>query len=84
MNVSKPEQRVLHALAQGGIIRHVRENGRVVAVECITRDGHVLSDLTLDVFARLRRRRLIASKGGRPYRISRLGLAAVRPQPDNR
>jgi hypothetical protein len=43
-----------------------------------------LSDCTLDVFARLRRRRLIMSRRGSPYRISHLGRVSVRPQLDNR
>ncbi|MBB5751279.1 YjhX family toxin [Prosthecomicrobium pneumaticum] len=85
MNVSRHEQRVLHALAQGGAIHHQKsERGDIVAVDCMTRDGWRLSDCTLAVFTRLRRRRLVASKGGGPYRITREGLAAVRAQLDNR
>jgi len=44
----------------------------------------VLSDCTLAIFHKLRRRRLIASHGSMPYRITRDGLAAVRAQLDNR
>ncbi|MCF4167192.1 YjhX family toxin [Zavarzinia compransoris] len=84
MNISKGEQRTLHALAQGGHIRHTRDGDRIVAIECITREGHRLVDCTMDVFRRLRQRRLIRSAGGRPYRISQKGLAAVRAQFDNR
>jgi hypothetical protein len=85
VNVSKYEQRVLHALAQGGVVRHLRdEAGRIVAADCFTRDGFQLADCTLSVFRRLKRRGLIASMGGQPYRITRLGLAAVRAQLDNR
>ena len=85
MNVSKCEQRVLHALAQGGAIRHLRdEHGRVIAADCLTRDGFVLTDCTLAVFRRLKRRGLIASRDGRPYAITRQGLSAVRAQLDNR
>ncbi|MBY6006013.1 YjhX family toxin [Salipiger bermudensis] len=85
MNISKHEQRVLHVLAQGGAIRFDRaQNGKVRAVSCITRDGLVLTDCTLPVFERLRRRRLIRSCGGHPYRITRHGLASVRAQLDNR
>lgn len=84
MNVSKGEQRVLHALAQGGFIRHERDNGRISRVDCFTRDGFRLADCTLEVFSRLKRRRLIESRGGSPYRISRKGLAVVRAQLDNR
>jgi uncharacterized protein len=38
----------------------------------------------MGVFNRLKRRRLVASQGGQPYRITRFGLAAVRPQLDQR
>ena len=86
VNISKYEQRVLHALAQGGRIVHRRdaETGKIVAVDCFTRDGWRLAGCRLGVFQRLKRRRLIASQSGAPYRISRLGLAAVRAQLDNR
>lgn len=85
MNISKHEQRVLHVLAQGGSIRYRRDNhGRIVEVDCFNRDGLRLVDCSLPVFARLRRRRLIRSHDGQPYRISREGLATVRAQPDNR
>lgn len=85
MNISKAEQRVLHTLAQGGHIRHKRnKNSKIDEVLCVTRDGHILSDCTLEVFARLKRRRLISSTKGRPYQISHLGRRSVRPQLDNR
>jgi uncharacterized protein YjhX (UPF0386 family) len=84
MNVSKGEQRVLHALAQGGFIRHEREHGRASRVDCYTRDGFRLADCTLEIFSKLKRKRLIESRGGSPYRISRKGLAVVRSQLDNR
>jgi hypothetical protein len=86
VNISRYEQRVLHALAQGGRIVHRREaeTGRIIAADCFTREGHVLSDCTLALFRRLKRRRLIASLDGQPYRITRLGLDAVRAQLDNR
>ncbi len=85
MNISKDEQRVLHALAQGGCIRYERaRNGRVFAVQCVTRDGHILTNCTLDVFRKLRRKRLIESLASSPYRISERGRRNVRAQPDNR
>ena len=85
MNVSRDEQRVLHVLARGGQIRHFRgENRRIHHVECFTHEGHLLSDCTLAIFAGLKRKRLIESRQGAPYRISRLGRHAVRSQADNR
>lgn len=85
MNVSKLEQRILHALAQGATIRHYKDDsGRITTVDCATREGWILTDCTLDLFLRLKRRRMIASNGGAPYRITRAGLDAVRAQLNNR
>lgn len=85
MSISKPEQRTLHALAQGGrIVIERDERGKLTHVECQSGDGWALSDCSLRVFARLKRRGLIASHNSQPYRITREGLAAIRPQPDNR
>jgi uncharacterized protein YjhX (UPF0386 family) len=83
VNISKLEQRVLHCLAQGGRIQHIWEDNRIVEVDCWSRDGYRLADCTLDLFRKLKRRGLIESQGGRPYRISRLGLSSVRAQQDN-
>ncbi|RAK57613.1 YjhX family toxin [Phenylobacterium deserti] len=85
MNISKPQQRTLHALAQGGRIVLERDvQGDIVAAECLTREGWALSDCTLGVFRSLKRKRLIASQNGQPYRITREGLANLRSQLDNR
>lgn len=85
MNISRGEQRVLHVLAQGGYIRHQRgDNGRILHIDCFTRDGYRLADCTLEVFAKLRRKRLIESRSASPYRISQRGRQAVRSQADNR
>jgi uncharacterized protein YjhX (UPF0386 family) len=85
MNISKHEQRVLHVLAQGGAIHFERAgNGKVTHVTCITRDGHVLTDCTLAVFDRLRKRRFIRSVRGQAYRATKLGVMSVRAQLDNR
>ena len=84
MNISRNEQRALHVLALGGCILHERGDGpKIVAVTCVTRDGMTLADFDLTVFHRLRRKRLIESRSGSPYRISRRGRASVRAQHDN-
>ncbi len=85
MSISKAEQRVLHALAQGGCIQHERSGeGRIVAITCFTREGYGLGGCDLPVFRKLKARRLIGSREGGPYRLTRLGRQAVRAQPDNR
>lgn len=84
MNVSRNGQRVLHVLAQGGCIRHYKdEDGCLFEIECLTREGWLLSLCTMELFKALRSKRLIASSNGGPYRITRQGLAAVRSRPDN-
>ena len=72
-------------MAQGAVIKLIRdERGDIAAVECLTGEGWRLADCTLGVFRALRRRRLIASQKGQPYRITREGLANLRSQLDNR
>lgn len=84
MNISRNEQRALHVLALGGCILHERgEGSKITAVMCVTRDGMILADCDLAVFNRLRRKRLIESRSGGPYRISKRGRVSVRAQLDN-
>lgn len=85
MNISKAEQRTLHALARGGAVLIEKDaRGKIVAVNCVTREGWTLEDCTLAVFQRLRKRGLVASSAGAPYRITYDGRLSVRAQPDNR
>ncbi|MDQ8698467.1 YjhX family toxin [Hyphomicrobium sp. LHD-15] len=85
MNISRNEQRALHVLALGGRILHERVDGpKITAVTCVTRDGMALADFDLTVFNRLRQKRLIESRSGSPYRISKRGRTFVRAQLDNR
>lgn len=84
MNLSRPEQRALHVLALGGHIQHERGDGRrITDITCFTREGMVLSDCDLRVFQKLKRKRLIESRAGGAYRISRQGRESVRAQLDN-
>lgn len=85
MNISKPEQRTLHALAKGGHIKFSRnQSGKVSLVECYTSEGYILSNCTITVFTKLKNKRLIKSQNSAPYKITKAGLKAVRPQLDNR
>lgn len=85
MNISRNEQRALHVLSLGGRILHERENGsKITSVTCVTRDGMILSELDRTTFKKLRRKRLIESRSGGPYQISKRGRLSVRAQLDNR
>jgi uncharacterized protein YjhX (UPF0386 family) len=67
-----------------GRIDHSRSGTKIDEILCVTRDGLILTDCTLPVFHRLRRKRLITSEGGGPYRISQPGRLSVRAQLDNK
>ncbi len=85
MNISKSQQRTLHALAQGGRIVLVRDpGGRILDAELLTREGWRLADCTVGVFKQLKARGLIASHDSQPYRITNDGLRSLRAQLDNR
>lgn len=79
MNISRHERRVLNVLALGGRIILIRDDdGRALDSECYSREGWLLSDCTLDMFKRLRAKKVISSTGSGPYRITRLGLEMLR------
>jgi uncharacterized protein YjhX (UPF0386 family) len=85
MDISRDEQRVLHALAQGGSIHLLKDaRGKIAGVECFNRDGWLMSQCNLTLFNKLRRKKAIKSESGRPYRITRRGLELVRSEFDNR
>lgn len=84
MDISRAEQRILHLLAQGGRIDIEKDDNRkIMTAACITREGWRASGLDMDLFRKLKRRRCIASSGGKPYRITQRGLELVRAQQDN-
>ncbi len=85
MDISRAEQRILHLLAQGGRIEINRDEHRKVKnAICYTRDGWRAPGLDVRLFRKLKRRRAIASKQGRPYHITKRGLELVRSELDNR
>jgi uncharacterized protein YjhX (UPF0386 family) len=85
MDISREEQRVLHALAQGGAIHVCKApNGKIVNVECLNREGWLMQQCNLSLFRKLKHKKAIASTEGRPYRITRRGLELVRSEVDNR
>lgn len=85
MDISKDEQRVLHALAKGGRLQVVKtSSGRILDVELITREGWAMPGVTPRLFRKLKSKRAVASRQGGPYRITRRGLELVRAQLDNR
>ena len=84
MDISREEQRVLHALAQGGSIHALKtDNGKINGIELYSRDGWLMP-MTLSLFRKLKNRKAIASSDSRPYRITRRGLELVRAEVDNR
>lgn len=85
MDISKNEQRVLHALAQGGRIALLRnEAGKVTGLEFFNREGWLMSNCSLVLFRKLKAKKAIKSQGGQPYRITKRGLELVRSEYDNR
>jgi hypothetical protein len=85
VNISRPEQKVLHVMAQGGrIVLERDDNGKIAEAICVTRDGWYLTGFTLELFKKLKRRRYIASRNSGPYRITQRGIKSVRGQVDNR
>ena len=85
MDISRDEQRVLHALAQGGRIALLKNDaGKVTGLEFFNRDGWLMSGLTLLHFKKLNAKKAIKSQGGQPYRITRRGLELVRSELTNR
>jgi uncharacterized protein YjhX (UPF0386 family) len=85
MDISRDEQRVLHALAQGGRIALLKDAaGKVTGLEFFNREGWLMSNCSLLLFRKLKAKRAIRSQGGQPYRITRRGLELVRSELDNR
>src|SRR5215217_2307035 len=85
MDISRDEQRVLHALAQGGRIALLKNDaGKVTGLEFFNREGWLMSNCSLMLFKKLKARKAIKSSGGQPYRITRRGLDLVRSEYDNR
>ncbi|MGV8830710.1 MAG: YjhX family toxin [Devosia sp.] len=85
MDISRDEQRVLHALAQGGRIVLIRNQaGKTIGIESFNREGWLMNNCTMPVFRKLKAKKAIKSSNGQPYRITRRGLELVRSEYDNR
>ena len=85
MDFSRDEQRVLHALAQGGRIALIRNaTGKTTGLEFFNRDGWLTSGCSLILFKKLKAKKAIKSTNGQPYRVTRRGLELVRSEVDNR
>lgn len=84
MDISRTEQRILHMLAQGGRIEIEKNDKKIEAVRCLTRDGWHYPGLDLGLFRKLKRKKAVSSSSGGPYRITRRGLELVRSELDNR
>lgn len=85
MDISRAEQRILHLLAQGGRIELVRDDSRKISgIRLITREGWLFGGLDLETFRKLKRKRAISSRQGKPYAVTRRGLELVRSQLNNR
>jgi uncharacterized protein YjhX (UPF0386 family) len=85
MDISRAEQRILHLLAQGGRIELIRNDSRkITGIKLVTREGWLFNGLDLETFRKLKRKRAISSRQGRPYAVTRRGLELVRSQLDNR
>lgn len=85
MDISRDEQRVLHALAQGGNITVIKDaRGKIASVECYNREGWRMNQCTRILFNKLKRKKAIKSVRGQPYHITRRGLELVRSELSNR
>ena len=85
MDISRDEQRVLHALAQGGRIAALKNQaGKITGLEFFNRDGWLMNGCSLVLFKKLKAKKAIASADGKPYRITRRGLELVRSEASNR
>lgn len=85
MDISRDEQRVLHALAQGGRIALLKtDTGKVTGLEFFNREGWLMNNCSLLLFRKLKAKKAIRSQDGGPYRITRRGLELVRSEIDNR
>ncbi|MCA0320750.1 MAG: YjhX family toxin [Proteobacteria bacterium] len=78
MNISKAERRALDMLSMGGRIMLERDSrNRPVAAGFISREGWFLEGPGLREFQSLRAKRLIVSRDGGDYAISRDGARSL-------
>ena len=78
MNISRNERKALEMPSFGGRVVVEKDAGkRLVSADFISRDGWFLDGFGVTEFENLRRKKLIASRNGGPYTITRTGVAAL-------
>lgn len=78
MNISRNERKALEMLSFGGRVMVEKDDGkRLVSADFISRDGWFLDGFGVNEFENLRRKKLIASRNGGPYTITKAGVAAL-------
>lgn len=78
MNVSRFERRILDMLARGGRIQPEKDDrGKIIDVDFITREGWFMEGTSVDIFKKLRAKKLISSFNGGAYRISKQGILSL-------
>lgn len=78
MNISKIERRALEMLSFGGRVI-VEKDGRnaLLDVSFVTREGWFMDGVGETEFRTLRRKKMILSRDGGDYRITRKGVEAL-------
>ena len=64
VDISREEQRVLHMLAQGGMIKPLKDkNGRIATLELYNRDGWRIPMMEMLLFKKLKRKKVKRWRG---------------------
>lgn len=77
MNISKSERRALEMLSFGGTVRIEKNGKRVISADFVNRDGWFLDGYGVSEFDQLRKKKMIASRNGAAYTITKVGVVAL-------